>query len=579
MSFFVRYLLLTAIFALLSSGVVVAAMLDTVPQSGSGILWMIVPVTFLFLIAAVINDKLLVPGLLLRHKYLAYVLSALAVAYLGAYASIWVEYWMRSAMGLSQRVDNYTNGWILIDTFCSGLLLMFILLGLGAEALYDKWKVETDNEKEYADSLHTYIREVRKRLSFKRILSSITHVTETLRFSTDDAIEEIQSLSAYLRSQLYELPAPPKPDFSENANDDLVESKPIVWLVDPRYRLSRHAIFLLVLPLLSFTVFFNAPDEPVFTRERFLSFISMFLLLDAIAYVNILWLFRRFHKSHNLRRYIVELVILILMVMAPAIISEIVTYDINVIDKGLPPLIIALSLLGSLVTLFLFVGGTSALMLLKDWISGQRRMTMLRAETARQEYAYLRKQINPHFLFNVLNNAGILIEEDPDEAVQMLSTLRRLLEFQFDQTERSSTTVGQEMLFLRTYLNLEATRIDYLDFSINAASSLDNLHIPTLLFIPFVENAVKYSSVINGHRMVSLNVADRDGKLIFRCENTFNTNNKSNNKSRSGGLGLANTRRRLDLLFNSDYSLRQEQTPESFVTTLIFPYDYEMHNN
>lgn len=576
---FARYPLLTAIFALLSSGVVVAAMLDSAPQLGSGMLWLIVPTTLLFLIAAVINDKLLVPRLLLRQKYLVYVLSALAVAYLGAYASIWVEYWLRSAMGLPQRVDNYTNGWILIDTFCSGLLLMFILLGLGAEALYDKWKAESDEEKEYADSLHIYIREVRKRLSSERILSSITHVTETLRFSTDAAIEEIQSLSAYLRSQLYELPAPPKPVSPESTDVGFVESKPITWLVDKRYRLSRHAVFLIVLPLVSFTVFFNAPDVPVFTRDRFLSFISMFLLLDAIAYVNILWLFRRFHKSHNLKRYITELGILILLVMAPAIISEIATYDINVIDKGLPPFIIALSLLSSLVTLFLFVGGISALMLLQGWISGQRRMTMLRSETARQEYAYLRKQINPHFLFNVLNNAGILIEEDPDEAVQMLSTLRRLLEFQFDQTERRSTTVSQEMLFLRTYLNLESTRIDYFDFSINAASSLDDLHIPTLLFIPFVENAVKYSSVINGRRMVSLDVSDRNGKLVFICENTFNAGDKAKSKSRSGGLGLANTRRRLDLLYNSGYSLSQEQTPDSFITTLIIPHDYEMYNN
>lgn len=308
-----------------------------------------------------------------------------------------------------------------------------------------------------------------------------------------------------------------------------------------------------------------------------MSFIAMFLLLDSIALVNILWLFRRFRKRRNLKRYIAELGILIGIVIAPAIISEIATYDINVIDKSLPPLLVVISIIGSMLTLFLFVGGTGAIMLFQDWISGQRRMTMLRAETIRQEYAYLRKQINPHFLFNVLNNAGILLEEDPEGAVKMLAGLRRLLEFQFDQTNRPLTTVGREISFLNTYLNLEATRIEPFSFSITAEENLHNLEIPTLLFIPFVENAVKYSSVVNAHRRVSLFFSAQADKLCFRCVNTFNPTDKTD--THSGGLGINNTRRRLDLLYNSGYTFRQSRTSDSFIITLIIPCQHEMHHN
>lgn len=84
---------------------VIAAFIDNVGDIGLNFLWLIAPTAGLFLLAAILNDELLVSHLLLRRRYLPYFLAAFAVAYLGAYASVWLEYWMRIALELPQRVE------------------------------------------------------------------------------------------------------------------------------------------------------------------------------------------------------------------------------------------------------------------------------------------------------------------------------------------------------------------------------------------------------------------------------------------------------------------------------------------
>lgn len=131
-------------------------------------------------------------------------------------------------------------------------------------------------------------------------------------------------------------------------------------------------------------------------------------------------------------------------------------------------------------------------------------MVLLNAESLRQEYAYLRKQINPHFLFNVLNNASILAFEDSEDAIRMFESLKHMLEYQFAETGKTDMTLEREMDFLDTYLSLEASRIDSLEYELSAQGDIKDVMIPTMIYITFVENAVKYSTMISGGRKVTV---------------------------------------------------------------------------
>lgn len=565
----VRYLVLVIVFAFVASGVVVAAFTDSYESHGYSIFWLLVPLTAMFMAAAVINIRCAVPNMLMRQKYTAYSLYVMTLAFVVSLLALGVEYAMRIWLGLPMRISYYLSPWILADSFINSILLAMILLGIGAVQLYRRWNEELEREKKSVDTLKAYITAVKTRLDPSRIMARLDDIGIALKNAPATASAEIRNLAAYLRHQLYELPTPPV----EEVTDEDAEgySSLTDFLVSRRSRVWRHLIFQVLLAMISFGTFFNAPDQPEFTMHRLGGAVAMDLFLNFLAYSNILWLFRRFKKHRSLRRYCVSVVVEIVVLVLPMIVLEIMTYEPAAYNHPLPIPVMVVSTVGSMLTMVLFIGGTGAIMFMQDWIIGNRHMTLLRAETVRQEYAFLRKQINPHFLFNVLNNVGILADEDPQQAAMMLDELKTLLGYQFSETSRGCATVDHEVWFLQSYLNLEKARIEPFEFSITTDRRIGEMMVPTLIFITFVENAVKYSTVVSGRRYVNVEFTKAPrGMCRFRCVNSFAPRSDMGHVH-SGGLGLANTRRRLAFLYGERFSLEENVESNEYCVTLTIP--------
>lgn len=113
--------------------------------------------------------------------------------------------------------------------------------------------------------------------------------------------------------------------------------------------------------------------------------------------------------------------------------------------------------------------------------------------TKQAELQQLKKQINPHFLFNMLNNANILVKDAPDEASQILEKLDNLLRYQLNDSTRREVFLTADIQFLTSFLELEKVRRDHFEYTIFQEGNMENICIPPLLFIPFVENAVKHN--------------------------------------------------------------------------------------
>lgn len=574
------YILLILLFMLISSGAVINAFADARDSLGWKILLPVIPMTILFVVLVLVNDKVGIPRLLLRGRFVAYTLFTLLLSYFFSYASLWAEYFTRNLMNLPQRVGDMLSPWLFVDTLSNCILLFMIMLGLGVWQLFRKWHAVTERENRLAARLADYIREVKERLSAASVLAAIDNIAATIDCSGRQAVTEIRELSDSLRQQLYRLPASPVQSLEDESPADgnfRSNSRMASILTDRRFSAPRNIAFLSLVALISMGTLFDTPDHPVFTLSRFAGCFAMFIFMAAIAYVNILWLFRRFYLRRSLRRYAAELSLLIAACIIPMILTEIATYDPNIYRKSIPVGLMVISSMASMTTLFLYLGGIGALIMFQHWIRENMNLALLRAETARQEYACLRKQVNPHFLFNVLNNAGILIEEDPDEARAMLMQLRLLLERQFAQTDKAETSLADELEFLTSYLRLEASRIEPFEFEVEADKEIEKLQIPTLLFISFVENAVKYSSVIDGQRRVEISFKKQEGNparlrqntLLFKCVNAYDPTQKR--KVHSGGVGIANTRRRLELLYGNRFSLTTEPYPGHFAVELEIP--------
>ncbi len=547
----VRYLLLTLAFVFISSGALVAGFLDTYDAVGFGIFWLLLPMTAIFIAAVVVNDRILIPFLLLKRRLGGYCAALFAMVYTLTLISIGMEYLSRRLLDLPMRISDYSSPWILADASGNSMLLALILLGLAMLHLFRRWRHEVAAERELSDRLQSYIATVRERLNPVLIFQKLEEIRIASQASTDEIVGMIRQLSDYLRGQLYELPAPPSAACRQPY--EAADSRLATLLVARRFRAGRHIIFLAILMYISCGALFIAPDKPEFSVNALMGVLAMFGILATISYANILWLYPRFMKRGNMSRYAMAIGVMLVVLLVPITIMQILTYEPNVYTKPLPMTVVIISTIGSLMTLFLFIGGTSALLLLQNWICTQRRLSMQHAETIRQEYAYLRKQINPHFLFNVLNNIGITVYDAPDYARSLISDLIQLLRYQLGEMGRESTTLSREVSFIRSYFALEATRRESFEYLIDIDSADMDARIPTLLFIPFIENAVKYSGADDGVPEVEVRFSSANSRLTFTCANPYASGNRG--ARRSSGIGLANTRRRLDLLYDDAYSL------------------------
>lgn len=213
----------------------------------------------------------------------------------------------------------------------------------------------------------------------------------------------------------------------------------------------------------------------------------------------------------------------------------------------------------------LLLAASSSIKLFQKGMMDKQLIYELEQSKSYAELEQLKNQINPHFLFNMLNNANVLTKKDPDKASQVLMKLSDLLRYQLYDSARDKVLLTSDIHFLENFLNLEKVRRDSFDFLISKEGDLSGVQIPPLLFISFVENAVKHNNDVTKSSYVNLYFDVRNDELFFKCINSKPMLKSVNN---AGGLGLANVKRRLELLFPATHHLNIEDDPETYCVTL-----------
>ena len=197
------------------------------------------------------------------------------------------------------------------------------------------------------------------------------------------------------------------------------------------------------------------------------------------------------------------------------------------------------------------------------------RRSERRQKEVEAELAWLKNQINPHFLFNTLNNISSLAQIDGDETQEAIMQLSDLLRYAMYETNKPKVRLDGEVEFMRNYIELMKLRCNEMTTVDCQLSIVDyQMEIAPLLFISLIENAFKHGMNSNAPATISIRLEQQDDTLVFTCDNT---NNPKPTKDRSGsGIGLENTRRRLDLLYPGRYKWEQTITPENIYHVRIF---------
>jgi hypothetical protein len=187
------------------------------------------------------------------------------------------------------------------------------------------------------------------------------------------------------------------------------------------------------------------------------------------------------------------------------------------------------------------------------------------------QIVYLKSQVNPHFLFNTLNNLYGLTYSKSDIAPQVVLGLSDTMRYMIYETEQKSVHIEKELSFIRNYLDLEKIRIPWhenirVSFQVGHPSA----YIPPLLLLPFIENCFKHGNIGREEDgWMELDIWDDNENLYFVCKNSFRRETKRSSKS---GIGLMNVKKRLDLIFGDRYELKTINQENEFMVSLQFPF-------
>lgn len=213
-------------------------------------------------------------------------------------------------------------------------------------------------------------------------------------------------------------------------------------------------------------------------------------------------------------------------------------------------------------------GFAAAIKLTKRFFLQQRQLHGIQREKLSAELQLLKAQVHPHFLFNTLNNLYALTRRQAPEAPGVVLRLSNLLSYVLYECDAPEVPLNQEIQFLKNYVALEQLRYgDRLDVSLNFTGDIHGRNIAPLLLIPFLENAFKHgTSEQLDQAWISLNLAVEGRTLTFQLLNSRDP--EGDETHLTGGIGLQNVRKRLDLLYPERHDLNLHAEADAFLVTL-----------
>ena len=198
----------------------------------------------------------------------------------------------------------------------------------------------------------------------------------------------------------------------------------------------------------------------------------------------------------------------------------------------------------------------------------RKRLAELEKENLEQQLEYLRYQINPHFFMNTLNNIHALIDIDPAKAQETVLELSKMMRYVLYEGDRQVVPLTKEIAFVRTYVKLMQLRYtDKVRITLDLPAEVPDRFIPPMILISFIENAFKHGVSYQHASFIEVKLAVEGNALRFECRNS--KAEKPNEEK--GGVGLANVRKRLDLLFNTRYTLNIHDEADVYTVELNLP--------
>ena len=229
----------------------------------------------------------------------------------------------------------------------------------------------------------------------------------------------------------------------------------------------------------------------------------------------------------------------------------------------------------SIVIIILMCGMNLGVKLYYKTRDDQKKLLRLEKENLEQQLEYLKYQINPHFFMNTLNNIHALVDIDPAKAQETIVILSKIMRHVLYEGDRSLIPMKHEVDFLDNYVKLMRIRCaDQVRIDMDVQRNLPDAGIPPLLLITFVENAFKHGISYEQDSFISVKLSVMEERLKFVCRNSKVKRDESlggTGEKKSGGVGLTNVKKRLELIYGNSYTLDIEDGEAAYEVLLLLP--------
>ncbi|WP_420583089.1 sensor histidine kinase [Reichenbachiella sp.] len=290
--------------------------------------------------------------------------------------------------------------------------------------------------------------------------------------------------------------------------------------------------------------------------------LSLFAFVGSavLFYVNILLLNRFYYRREKFLAFtlLIAIVFIVFYVLEYFILHSFLGPIASVFQKDL------------IINHFVFLLFSIIYIVVKDRFRIESQNKLATAEQLTNELQFLKSQLNPHFLFNCINNIyATSVENGDEEVAKQIADLTKVLRYTLYESNQSKVPLDHEIQFLKGYIDLNLLKFEVgeLDFLFDICGETSQIKITPLVLVPLVENAFKHGTHPDNKSHIHIDLSIKKGILLLKVENSI-SNGKNKPESKDGGVGLINLRRRLELLYPDAHKLKIKKDTDFYQVKL-----------
>ncbi|HTI09916.1 MAG TPA: histidine kinase [Puia sp.] len=287
-----------------------------------------------------------------------------------------------------------------------------------------------------------------------------------------------------------------------------------------------------------------------------------------IVYANALWLMPRLYRKKRYLAYTVSVLVMLVAITYLRVYSQVYIWFHYIIEK--PMVLEFRSYIYTFIINTLFFIFSVAFRFTLDFFQLRRQQEKLLKQHAEAQLNLLKAQVQPHFLFNTLNNIYFVAQRESPVTADLIEKLSSIMRYFLEQGPKQEIALTTELDFIRNYIELEKMRMRYpVKTTIELPEDLSVIKIPPMLLIPLVENVFKHGidkREKNNYISIHLQIS---GRLDFCVCNRICKDHSDNGKS--WGIGLNNLSQRLSILYGDNFVLESHRSQDTYTSKLNIP--------